>query len=107
TSPIFFIYFIAATLVIVTHTFKLSLSVSLKYCCTLLFCLTQIFVYCHVGERVKTESLAVGDAAYSCHWYKRTNRFKRHILLILVRAQKPLYFSAGYEYIIYILHPPE
>jgi hypothetical protein len=37
----------------------------------------------------------VGDAAYNCHWYKRTKRFKRHILLILIRAQKPLYLSAG------------
>lgn len=41
------------------------------------------------------QSLAVADAAYSCQWYKRTNGFKRHILLILVRTQKPLYLSAG------------
>jgi hypothetical protein len=41
------------------------------------------------------QSLAVGDAAYNCHWYERTNIFKRYIILILVRSQKPLHLSAG------------
>jgi hypothetical protein len=37
----------------------------------------------------------VGEAAYNCCWYNRTNTFKRHIFLIVIRAQKTLYLSAG------------
>jgi len=37
----------------------------------------------------------VKEAAYNCRWYTRSKRFKYCILLILIRAEKPVYLSAG------------
>ena len=53
----------------------------------------KLLIYLCVHLRL--QSLAVKEAAYNCRWYTRTERFKYYILMILIRADKPVYLSAG------------
>jgi hypothetical protein len=39
--------------------------------------------------------VAVGDSAYDCLWYERSTRFKRLLLMVLLRAQTPIHMNAG------------
>lgn len=41
------------------------------------------------------QSLAVGQTAYNCAWYERSTHFRRLLLTVLTRAQKPSYITLG------------
>jgi hypothetical protein len=46
-------------------------------------------------SRYFLQSLRVKAAAYNCDWCDQSARFKRLLLMIIVRAQDPVKFSAG------------
>jgi hypothetical protein len=46
------------------------------------------------------QSLSVHEASYRCGWYNRTELFKRTLLLLIMRSQKPVKFNAGKFFVV-------
>ncbi|GFG31155.1 hypothetical protein Cfor_08625, partial [Coptotermes formosanus] len=72
----------------------------LKFCFGLLCFLTGPFLFCWQGDVLIEKSLEVHQALYACTWYGRSERFKRTILQIIVRSQRPVSLTAGQLYIV-------
>ena len=62
----------------------LNMSLILVKFCTL----KKDFFFCLQSE-------AVAEAIYSCRWYNHSAKFKKLVHVKLMRAQKPVLFSAG------------
>ncbi|XP_051164235.1 odorant receptor 9a-like [Leptopilina boulardi] len=67
--------------------------------CALSVTLVQIFLYCIFGEQIKTKSFATINEIYEMNWSTITNKTKRNLMLIMIRAAKPLNFM-GFKLII-------
>lgn len=52
--------------------------------------LTQIFAFYWHSNEVREESMAIATAAYSGPWLEVDNSIKKKLLLITMRAQRPL-----------------
>ncbi|XP_077285473.1 odorant receptor 4-like [Arctopsyche grandis] len=50
----------------------------------------QLSMLTKYGQMIIDEHSRIGIAAYNCHWYKYGPRFRRSILLVIQRSQKPL-----------------
>ncbi|KAK0096364.1 hypothetical protein PV326_005678 [Microctonus aethiopoides] len=61
--------------------------------------MTSIFVNCfiisYIGERLKEQSLKVGEAAYSLNWYLLPKEVVCDLMLIIIRSSQPASLSAG------------
>ncbi|XP_021933696.1 odorant receptor 49b-like, partial [Zootermopsis nevadensis] len=66
-----------------------------KYVAGFLTSLTQLYALSWFGQGIINQSLAVGQTAYNCAWFQRSMTFRRLILTVLIRAQKPLQVTLG------------
>nr|AQN78452.1 olfactory receptor 50 [Meteorus pulchricornis] len=61
--------------------------------------MTSIFVNCfiisYVGERLKEQSLQVGESAYSINWYLLPKELVYDLMLIIIRSSQPTCLTAG------------
>jgi len=48
-----------------------------------------------VTSLVFGQTLAVGETAYNCNWHERSTYFRRLLLTVLIRAQKPVQITLG------------
>ncbi|XP_033220932.1 odorant receptor 46a-like [Belonocnema kinseyi] len=55
--------------------------------------IVQIFIYCYYGEKVTNKSLTIVEAIYQMNWTSVSNEAKKDLLLIMMRASKPMYLS--------------
>ncbi|KAJ8917513.1 hypothetical protein NQ315_005562 [Exocentrus adspersus] len=53
-----------------------------------------LFAFCHAGQRIKDETLSVGDALWDSKWFNADARTMRDVHIILMRCQKPIYYEA-------------
>ncbi|XP_050085321.1 odorant receptor Or2-like [Anopheles aquasalis] len=60
--------------------------------------LTQIFAFYWHSNEVREESMAIATAAYSGPWLEVDNSIKKKLLLITIRAQRPLELTVGNVY---------
>ncbi|XP_049549243.1 odorant receptor Or2-like [Anopheles darlingi] len=60
--------------------------------------LTQIFAFYWHSNEVREESMAIATAAYSGPWLEVDNSIKKKLLLITMRAQRPLELTVGNVY---------
>nr|QRF70982.1 odorant receptor [Semiothisa cinerearia] len=61
-----------------------------------LLCMTlQVFLYCYQGNQLMIESTEVASAAYSCPWYLCSLRFRRALLIIMIRSKRASQLTAG------------
>ncbi|XP_035795692.1 odorant receptor Or2-like [Anopheles albimanus] len=60
--------------------------------------LTQIFAFYWHSNEVREESMAIATAAYSGPWLEVDNSIKKKLLLITMRAQRPLEITVGNVY---------
>uniref|UniRef100_A0AAG5D8E9 Odorant receptor n=1 Tax=Anopheles atroparvus TaxID=41427 RepID=A0AAG5D8E9_ANOAO len=60
--------------------------------------LTQIFAFYWHSNEVREESMAIAEAAYSGPWLEVHNSIKKKLLLIIIRAQRPLEVTVGNVY---------
>ncbi|KAG5673089.1 hypothetical protein PVAND_003164 [Polypedilum vanderplanki] len=51
--------------------------------------LVQLFCICFYGEQLQISSMRVADEAYNCNWYGKNLKFRKMILLTMLRAQRP------------------
>lgn len=55
----------------------------------------QLLIYCWNGNEVSLYSEKVADAAYDCRWLNASREVKLSLLLIMERAQRRSYLTAG------------
>ncbi|XP_023287517.1 odorant receptor Or2-like [Orussus abietinus] len=59
-------------------------------------CMTyQIFIYCWHGNELYLQSQSVALSAYSGAWWNCSQQYKRSLLVIIARANKPFNLTAG------------
>ncbi|EFA10703.1 odorant receptor 85c [Tribolium castaneum] len=54
----------------------------------------SFFICCHAGQAVISESLTIPEAALDSHWYEAPVKYKKVLLLLLVRSQKAFNLQA-------------
>uniref|UniRef100_A0A182NZ91 Uncharacterized protein n=1 Tax=Anopheles dirus TaxID=7168 RepID=A0A182NZ91_9DIPT len=60
--------------------------------------LSQIFAFYWHSNEVREESMKIAEAAYSGPWVEVENSIKKQLLLIIIRAQRPLEITVGNLY---------
>ncbi|VVC98469.1 unnamed protein product [Leptidea sinapis] len=61
-----------------------------------IFCiLTELFLYCYFGNELTVESDQLAGAAYAMRWEDTSLPFRRSLLLLMLRARRPLRPAAG------------
>ncbi|XP_068625376.1 odorant receptor 4-like [Battus philenor] len=53
----------------------------------------QIGVLCWYGQKLIDSSESISEAVYCCGWYNVPQRIKSSLLIILIRAQRPIYVT--------------
>ncbi|CAG4952679.1 unnamed protein product [Colias eurytheme] len=53
-----------------------------------------MFNFCWSGQLLSDASSDIAEAAYNSVWYKRSNKFRKFIQIIIARAQEPCMLSA-------------
>ncbi|KAH8280733.1 hypothetical protein KR054_004952 [Drosophila jambulina] len=67
----------------------------LNMLCLLVALTTETLLLCYTAELVGQEGDNLLAAAYSCNWLDQSVHFRRLLVLMLRRSQKPLIFVAG------------
>ncbi|XP_019695894.2 odorant receptor 43a-like isoform X3 [Harpegnathos saltator] len=57
--------------------------------------LLHMYLYCVVGETLVTQCEKIHRAAYEYTWYTLDPKAARNLILIMLRASKPMYITAG------------
>ncbi|KAG5678380.1 hypothetical protein PVAND_008060 [Polypedilum vanderplanki] len=68
---------------------SIRLSLIIKFIPALPDLIIQLFSTCFYGELLQTTSLRVADEAYNCIWYGQDLKFRKMILLTMLRTQQP------------------
>ncbi|KAG5670830.1 hypothetical protein PVAND_001065 [Polypedilum vanderplanki] len=79
--------FMLCTCVFIAFT-PIRLYLMIKYIITLPSLLAFVFCICFFGEQLQTSSTRVADEAYNCNWYGKNLKFRKMILLTMLRAQQ-------------------
>ncbi|KAG5673082.1 hypothetical protein PVAND_003157 [Polypedilum vanderplanki] len=92
-SLLSFVHIFAGIFMLCTCVFLLFSPISfylmLKFTIGLPALLFQIFTLCFYGEQLQNSSMRVADGAYNCNWYGKNLKFRKMILLTMLRTQKP------------------
>ncbi|XP_011498909.1 PREDICTED: odorant receptor 4-like [Ceratosolen solmsi marchali] len=59
------------------------------------FMISESFIYAYASDYLLSQSESIVQAAYSSGWYNLENRLKRNFIFIIMKAQNPLYITAG------------
>nr|XP_033322822.1 odorant receptor coreceptor-like [Megalopta genalis] len=57
--------------------------------------LAQMTLYCVAGQLLTTQSEGMFDAAYGCNWTNLEPNEAKNLVLIMLRAKKTFYLTAG------------
>nr|QAB43929.1 olfactory receptor OR50 [Oedaleus asiaticus] len=60
--------------------------------------LSQIFMYCWYADGIVQQSARLASSAYCCGWADAPQPFRRSLLIIMRRCQRPLSLTAGKFY---------
>ncbi|XP_070518434.1 odorant receptor 46a-like isoform X2 [Cardiocondyla obscurior] len=99
-SQIIGLQFIISTLIICSNLYQLSQS-SLNTdsigligftCCML----TEIFIYCWFGHKIKSKSVQLADSVFQIKWPIMSNNVKRSLLIIMKRTITPIEFTTAH-----------
>ncbi|XP_025161013.1 odorant receptor 43a-like [Harpegnathos saltator] len=59
------------------------------------YVLLHMCLYCAVGEILVTQSEKIHEATYEYSWYNKEPKVAKSLMLIMLRASKPLHITAG------------
>ncbi|KAH0948471.1 OrE12 [Eciton burchellii] len=99
---VMFIQFFISSLVLCMSVYKISTMTTLltldfayvfSYLCSML---AQVFLYCWYGNEVTLKSMNVCNAIYEMDWTILKVRVIKDLLIIIMRAAKPIKMSSGY-----------
>ncbi|XP_069702881.1 odorant receptor 10-like [Periplaneta americana] len=103
-SPLLLFYFFSAQIMMCVMAFQMVLTWGeqnnfLKFFFGLLCVLIGPFFFCWQGNIFIEKSLNVQKAVYNCEWYERSQGFKKLVLMVITRTQRPVQFTAGKLYL--------
>ncbi|XP_046472631.1 odorant receptor 10-like isoform X1 [Neodiprion pinetum] len=55
----------------------------------------EVYVYCQCGNEIEIESSKISQSAYNAQWTSSSEPVKRMLLIIMLRAQRPVEFTVG------------
>ncbi|XP_018564808.2 odorant receptor Or1-like [Anoplophora glabripennis] len=67
----------------------------ISMCCYLTLLMYQLFCYCFYGNEIMVQSEKFSEALYNSDWLVLDNSTKKSLLLMMMRAQRPIRFTAG------------
>uniref|UniRef100_M3V8A0 Odorant receptor n=1 Tax=Ips typographus TaxID=55986 RepID=M3V8A0_IPSTY len=70
----------------------------MSFCFIVLFftsMLTRLFMYYYSANEVIIQSINLGDSVWESSWYHQPHQLKQAMLMVLVRAQKPVSYKIG------------
>ncbi|KAF2894105.1 hypothetical protein ILUMI_12067 [Ignelater luminosus] len=71
-------------------------SVALKYAFLLSSYVGELFIYCIGGDIIVSEGLSVANEVYKSGWWMKTRpKLRKSIVLVILRAQKPIEITVG------------
>ncbi|XP_050312917.1 odorant receptor 30a-like [Anthonomus grandis grandis] len=77
--------------ILMSHSL-IEITFSLVY---LLLLLSQVMIFGWTASRISTQSFNVSNAVYSSNWTEQSESVKRTLLIVMMRAQKPLTLDIG------------
>nr|AQN78419.1 olfactory receptor 17 [Meteorus pulchricornis] len=60
-----------------------------------IYCAFMTLMYCSGGEFLIENSLELYSAAYNSRWYNSQRTYRKELTMIIKRAQKPMFITAG------------
>ncbi|CAH1102585.1 unnamed protein product [Psylliodes chrysocephalus] len=57
--------------------------------------LIQLFLICWSGNRITVAADHITSCLYESNWFSCSERFKKSMLLTMIRMKRPLYLSIG------------
>ncbi|XP_055847016.1 odorant receptor 85c-like [Episyrphus balteatus] len=57
--------------------------------------LAELFVYCWFGTEVSEQNKTLAIRAYDSSWYNFDVKYRKSLVIFLMNAQRPFYFTAG------------
>ena len=96
-SPTFLGSFALSSMIMCICIFQLSTGNAdyILYATYLCILAGQVFVFCYFGQKLTDSSLGVADGIYENNWPDYNDiKFKKQIVLIIIRAQKPSQLTA-------------
>lgn len=54
--------------------------------------LVGIFCYCYFGEKTSESFQLMSECLYECNWPDLPIKLKKHIVIMMLRGQKPIYY---------------
>ncbi|KAG5670844.1 hypothetical protein PVAND_001078 [Polypedilum vanderplanki] len=91
-SPLLLLYIFGAIFILCASVFlvftPIKLYLMVKFIPVLLTAMVQVFCLCFYGEKLQTSSTRVADEAYNCNWYEKNFKFRKMILLTMLRTQQ-------------------
>ena len=99
-EPIFLFNFVISSVImcIVLYNFLFCATSLVLYTFDIVYFVTissQIWLFCYFGQKVINSSFAIADGIYDQDWMDLDdNKFKKYVVLIILRAQRPMRLSA-------------
>lgn len=67
----------------------------ISMCFYLTLLMYQLFCYCWYGNEIMAQSAKFSEELYNSDWLLLNNPTKKSLLLMMMRAQRPVMFTAG------------
>ncbi|XP_011135389.2 odorant receptor 43a-like isoform X2 [Harpegnathos saltator] len=80
---------------VVNRKGQLSLTQMIWFVAAIIYILMHMCLYCIVGEILVMQSEKIHQATYKYPWYNKDPKVAKSLMLIMLRASKPLYITAG------------
>ncbi|CAD6211169.1 GSCOCT00013812001.3-RA-CDS, partial [Cotesia congregata] len=58
----------------------------------------QLFIYCYVGEQLRTQADRMGSTIYNCSWYNMPSKISKNIVFMIMRTNYSFNLTAGKMY---------
>ncbi|EDW65846.1 odorant receptor 19a [Drosophila virilis] len=75
----FFAFYVEMSLLKMLHLFFMLLAI-----------IIETFIVCYASEQVTHEGEQMAHAIYACNWINQSVQFRRNLLLMLMRSQRPI-----------------
>lgn len=67
--------------------------------CAFATVIQQVLAFCYVGHLATSKCETINARIYQNMWYKYPVELQKHIILMMMRSQKP-YIFRGYSYLV-------
>lgn len=55
----------------------------------------EVYIICYFGHEMREQSEELVNSFYACNWMEQLPKFKRNLIITLMRTQQPTEIRAG------------